>query len=917
MTTALLNTKLQTPLLRTDWVVRRRLIAQIEDGLAQRRKLTVVAAPAGFGKTTLILDWLAAKPRPHAWVTLDEQDNDLYRFWRYGIAALQRVDPAIGESVLASLETARPAAETLVTALINDLVMSGIFDDEDDRDDVIVLVLDDYHFIESSVIHSSVNFLLDNLPAQLHVVLTTRADPPLNLARRRARLTLTEIRAADLRFAEDEAAAYFNQAMHLNLTPTEIQVLEKRTEGWIVGLQLAALSLREQADRHAFVHALAGDDRYIGDYLIEEVLNQQPPAVQDFLLKTSILERFNAALCCAVTGVDESAQILEELDRGHLFVTPLDRGRRWFRYHRLFADLLQHQLHLKSNGHTAELQHRAVAWYAENDFAEEAVRIALAIPDHALAADLIERFALSMRNERGIAMPEAWMQALPDAIYADRPMLAAIRAEALLYVPDIQALSDAATWLNRAAEILDQKQDDSIETRQTRGYVAGLRAIYSVHSGQTPSQMIDSIDRALELLPDTHWARSKRASMLVSQGLARISTDEIALAEATLSRAIVQSGKIGAHCAQILAVYGLFLIERGRGDLTKAEEMTRSLLTQLSDRADRVPAIGALYLQLGMIQLERNELDTAQANLEFGLAQIPLSGEYGIEMNGLSTLARLHLARGNAESAARPLDQIRRVIKNISQLVGDDYLLLLHTRFWPWTLLSDAQIAEAMELADHVLAAPPPPSPSLLGQPRADYVRLLAAVRVRLHQHRSGQNILLTPLVALLLPHQAMAQQAGWTSRVVEVAIHLALLHHAQDNTAAALAALEPALVHAAVQRSLRPLLDEGEPMRQLLQSAVARGVHPERARQILEQFPAAEQAATPPPTQSPLIEPLNDREEAILRLLAQKRSRQEIADDLILSINTVKWHINNLYAKLGVEKRNEAILRAGELGIL
>ena len=917
MVTALLNTKLQTPPLRTDWVVRRRLIAQIEDGLAQQRKLTVVAAPAGFGKTTLILDWLAAKPRHHAWVALDEQDNDLYRFWRYVIAGLQRIDPAIGESVLASLETARPAADALVTALINDLVTSGIFDDEDDGEGVIVLVLDDYHLIDAPAVHNSVNFLLDNLPSQLHVVLTTRADPPLNLARRRARLALTEIRAADLRFSEDEAATYFNQAMRLNLTPAEIQALEKRTEGWIVGLQLAALSLREQADRHAFVHALAGDDRYIGDYLIEEVLNQQPPAVQDFLLKTSILERFNAALCRAVTGVDESAQILEELDRGHLFVTPLDRGRRWFRYHRLFADLLRHQLHLKNNGHTAELQRRAVAWYAENDYAEEAIRVALSVPDHGLAADLIERFALSMRNERGIAISDAWMEALPDAIYAARPLLAAIRAEALLYVPEMRALQGAASWLDRADAILDRQEDGSMEGRQIRGYVAGLRAILSIHSGQSPTQTIVNIDRALELLPDTPWARSKRASMLVSQGLAQIAINQIVQAEEVLTHAAEHSRKIGAHYAQVMAVYGLHLIERTRGNLGGVETMTRSLLDDLRDRADRIPAVGALYVQLGTVQFDRNQLDAAQDNLERGLAQIPLSGEYGIELNGLVMLLRLHQARGNAEGVARTYDRIARAMSGVAQILGEDYLILLRVRVFAWTSFSEVQIAEAVTWADQILAAPPPPSPILINQGRTNFVRVLAAVRIRLNQYRSGTPVALTPLFDLLMQHENVARSAGWRARVYDVAILASLLHHAQDNTAAALFALEPALRYVAEQGAVRLFLDEGEPMRQLLQSAVARGVQPETAHRILEQFPAAEQAATRPPTQSTLIEPLNDREEAILRLLAQKRSRQEIADDLILSINTVKWHINNLYAKLGVEKRNQAIARAVELGIL
>ena len=422
MTSPIPTTKLYAPPTRPELVERGRLVDLLEAGLD--RKLTLVSAPAGFGKTTLVSEWLRHTERPVCWLSLDRDDNDPIRFWRYVVAAMQTVDPALGGTVWAALEAGQqPSLDPLVAALINDLVMTP---------SPFVLALDDYHLIEAEQIHSGLNLLLDRQPPQLHLIVTTRVDPPFQLSRRRSRSELTEIRTADLCFSAAEAAEFLNARMALDLSPADLRTLEGRTEGWIVGLQMAAVALRAAEawqgpgpeSKHGFVVAFAGDDRYIGDYLVEEVLHRQSKRVQQFLLATSILDRFCAPLCDAVTGGTDSQEILDLLDRNNLFTVPLDTRRFWYRYHHLFADLLRRRLEQTGEAQdVASLHLSASRWYEREGFVAEAVSHALALPDLDWATTVIERHAPDVASQGEAILVRKWLEALPESRRRSSPYL--------------------------------------------------------------------------------------------------------------------------------------------------------------------------------------------------------------------------------------------------------------------------------------------------------------------------------------------------------------------------------------------------------------------------------------------------------------------------------------------------------------
>ena len=396
MSLPVLTTKLFIPQSRYKVVLRQHLIERLNDGLCrdkdQNRKLTLISAPAGFGKTTLVVVWVRQCETPAAWLSLDEGDNDLTRFLTYLVAALQTIDEHLGDSVVGMLQSPQqPSSDLILTALFNEVANhSGDF----------ILVLDDYHVIDSKAVDDALTFLLEHLPPQMHLVITTREDPNLPLARLRARDQLTELRATDLRFTPAEAAEFLNQVMGLNLSAEEVAALEARTEGWIAGLQLAALSMQGHQDVPGFIQAFAGDNRYIVDYLVEEVLQRQPEPVRNFLLQTSILDRLNGPLCDAVTGQQEGKARLEALERGNFFVVPLDDKRHWYRYHHLFADVLRVHLMAEQPDLVAALHRRASEWYEQNGSAADAIRHALAAEDFERAADLVELAVPAMRRSQ-------------------------------------------------------------------------------------------------------------------------------------------------------------------------------------------------------------------------------------------------------------------------------------------------------------------------------------------------------------------------------------------------------------------------------------------------------------------------------------------------------------------------------------
>ena len=650
----LLETKLHIPGLRRGQVPRPRLTARLTGGAA--RKLTLISAPAGFGKTTLVAEWLATMAddaRSTAWLSLDQGDSQASTFWSYVIAALQTVVPGVGATSLAMVrEPQSPPVESILATLVNDLSATAARRD-------LVLVLDDYHLIDAPEIHRGVAFLLERLPPHVRVVIATRADPGFPLARLRARGELTEIRAADLRFTADEAIAYLNDVMGLDLTAGDVAALEARTEGWIAALQLAALSMQGRSDAATFIASFAGDDRYVVDYLVEEVLQRQPEPVRRFLLRTSILARLNGGSTDAVTGEGRGKAMLEQLDRGNLFLIPLDDRREWYRYHHLFADVLLARLMDEEPDHVPDLHRRASAWYEGHGEPSEAIRHALAAGDMAHAADLIERFMPAMRRSRQEAGLLGWLQGLPDELIAARPVLSVHYAGLLLDSGQLAGaegrLRDAEKWLEGSDTPI---VSDAAEFRRLPGAIAVYRAADAHQRGDVASTTAYAT-RALELIDqDDHFGRGSAAGL---SALAHWTTGDLEAAHASWTDAMTDLESAGhladaVGCAIALAD---IRVEQGRlRDAMRTYERGLRLATEGRPAVVR----GAADMHVGMSErcLERGDLDTAVQHL---VTSKTMGEHLGTRQNPYRwcvAMARTRLVVGDQAGALALLDDAER-----------------------------------------------------------------------------------------------------------------------------------------------------------------------------------------------------------------------------------------------------------------
>jgi LuxR family maltose regulon positive regulatory protein len=893
MSASLLETKLYVPNQRGRLVPRRRLSDQLER--AAEARLTLVSAPAGFGKTTLLAAWLAADPRRQrsvAWLSLDETDNTPTGFWTYVIAALRTVAPHVGASSLALLQSIPPPLDAVLSELLNDL--SRLSTDS-------VLVLDDYHVIENREIHNGVAFLLDHLAPPLRLVIASRADPALPLARLRARGELVEIRAAALRFTPDEAGAYFNQVMELDLGAHEISLLETRTEGWIAALQLAALSLQGRQDSASFIAGFAGDDRYIGDYLVDEVLQRQPERLRRFLLDTSILDRLFGPLCDAVTDATGGKATLEAFDRGNLFVIRLDDQRRWYRYHHLFRDLLRSHLAEEQSDHVSDLHRRASAWYAQNGDRPEAIRHALAAPDFGKAAELIELEVPTLRRTRQEDTLRDWLAALPDELLRRRPVLSNVYAGALLASGQLDGvdvhLGDAERWLAgpdaAAAGMLDGVDEN--QYRQLAGSVAVHRAGYSLALGK-PSEAVSHARRALELAPqDDHLARGGAAGLL---GLVAWGSGDLETAEPMYTAALAslqRAGHVSDTFGLTIALAQIHIAQAHLGEAMRAYEQA----LQLGTAQGRVPARGTadMYVGLSEIFRERNELDAAARCLD----RSQELGEYaGLPQNryrAYVALARIQEARGDLGGALHLLRQADAVyaadfFPNVRPIPA------LQARVF----IRQAQLAEARAWARER---------RLSAEGELSYVREfehLTFARLLLAQRSASEALQLS---ARLL---RAADDAARTGSVIEVLVVQALAQQASGASSAAVVAVERALSLAEPERQIRVFLDEGTPMQGLLEAASKGKSAAGFARYLLTLFGKARSAV---PIEQASIEPLSDRELDVLRLLGTDLDGPQIARELVVTLNTVRTHTKNIYSKLGVNNRRAAIRRAEELDLL
>ena len=897
----LLATKLHVPRPRTQLVPRAHLVERLQRGA--ERALTLVSAPAGFGKTTLLAQWLAESGRPVAWLSLEPEDNDPSRFLSYLIAALQTLDAQMGATALALLHTPQPPPpETVLAVLTNDLVERGGGD--------VALVLDDYHVITADPIHRGMTFLLEHLPPQMHLILVTRADPPLPLARLRARGQLCEMRAADLRFGAAEASAFLQTVMGLDLPAEAIATLESRTEGWIAGLQLAALSLQGRADISGFLAAFTGSHRYVLDYLSDEVLTRQPTSVQTFLLHTCLLDRLSGPLCDTVTGQAGSQAMLEALDNANLFVVALDDERGWYRYHHLFAQVLRSHLQQTEPTLISELHRRASTWYERHDLPAEAVQHALAIPDAELAARLIEPIALSVTLQGQISTALEWMNVLPEALIRTRPLLCVYYASLLILINQLEAAEARV----REAERGVQEEMPAEQARTLLGYVLSTRAGIALFSGDIP-QAVSLAQQALELLPEAEvilragaLATTIRA-YLVSGDVTHATEHEVAAADVFIRT----SDHLFATVSSMTLLARLHVLQ---GRLRQAAAAYAQLV-QVVPRPEMLQtAFSSLfyYFGLGDLLRERNDLDAAEWHLAQGMALVKetLTVEPFVAVLGYTALARLQQARGNTREALATLDALARLAER--------------RHFPPHLVTQGAAVRAQLELAQGNLAAAIRWADTSGLSTEDDDLRYplegeyLALVRVRIAEARDDPAApflqdALHLLDRLLLDAETKARMGS----VLEILVLRALALEAQGDQTSALSTLEQPLMLAEPEGYIRLFVDEGPPMRALLHHAYTRGIVTRYVATLLAAFGEQHTAdlSLTSPRPSPFVEPLTEREREVLRLLLEGTSNREIAHRLVLSVNTVKRHVYNLCGKLGVQSRTQAIIRARTLNLL
>ncbi|WP_307427568.1 LuxR C-terminal-related transcriptional regulator [Pseudarthrobacter defluvii] len=871
--------------------------------------LTLVSAPAGFGKTTLLTEWLASASADGwsaAWLSLDKRDNDSTMFWTYFITALKTASDGVGAAALSLLQSAQPPIEAVLASLLNNL--HAVSSD-------VVLVLDDYHVIDAPDIHDGIAFLLEHLPPQVHLVIAGRADPVLPLARLRARGELVEIRAADLRFTADEAAAYLSGAMGLELTAGDIAALEGRTEGWIAALQLAALSMQGREDLAAFIAGFAGDDRYIVDYLAEEVLQRQPEDVQRFLLETSILDRLTGPLCDAVTGQDNGKLRLVELERANLFLVPLDDRRQWYRYHQLFADVLRARL-LEERGEELPVLHRrASTWYEQNGQAFDAVRHAVAAQDFDRAAHLVELAVPAIRRNRQEAVLRGWLKVLPDDVVRVRPVLGVGLVGTLVVSGDVEEaearLREVERWLKSLTDTSKEIQGrsaemvvaDEEEFRRLPETIEVYRAALALGRGDG-SGAAGHAQRALELAPEgDHLSRAAASGLL---GLAYWGRGELEAAHRAYAECMA-----GLHRARHLAdTFGCAIaladIRLAQGHLNDAMRTYERALERVPEQhGSALRGTADMYVGMSGVCRERGDLQGAARLLVRSQQLGPLSELPQNLYRWRVAMARIREAEGDPAGA---LD----LLAEADRLYVSDYfpnvrpVPALRARTW----VAQGRLGQALGwVRERALTA----------EDELSYLREfehITLARVLLARHTAERSTpSLDEAIRLLGRLLQAAEDGGRTGSIIEILVLHALADQMRGDIPAALAFLQRAAALSEPEGYVRIFADEGAPMASLLRAAVKQRTAPGYLRRLLTAMNNNTEETAP--VNQGLIEPLSERELDVLRLLGTDLDGPGIAHELTVSLNTVRTHTSHIYAKLGVNSRRAAVRRAEELGLL
>ena len=910
MDTGILQTKLNIPQVRPSLVRRAQLVNYLNTGLSV--KLTLVSAPAGYGKSTLVAGWIRdlplagseaqgrqEEPPQFCWLSLDEADNDLVRFLTYLVAALRTARPDAGEFFLETVRSPQlPPVESLMTFLINDLVLAPT---------PLIIVLDDYHLIKDGRIHQALAFLLDHMPSHLHIVMISRADPMIPLARLRGQGQLVELRQSDLRFSSQEAATFLNQIMGLGLTAEDVAQLNARTEGWIAGLQMAAVSLRQGKDPTGFIQAFSGSHRFVLDYLLEEVLQRQPPHIQEFLLYTAVLDRLAAPLCDYLIAdldlrdaegeIHQSQEILDYLEGANLFVIPLDDQRGWYRYHRLFADLLRQRLRETDPERIAALEHRAGYWLWQHDLPIEAIRHTLAAGDYPMAAELIEKTAESSLSRSEVSTLITQVQSLPEELVRARVELALYYAWALLLqgapLEQVEAgLPPVSAFNPRTAAI------ESL-----------MQAFIAVFRGQLVKAKTLSQQALADLDAGEPYWRSLAAwilGMSYPSMVEQFHDDELTMEEAV--RIGKESGNrmvvVSSMCEQAQML-------KRQGRLQEAKAMHEQALAQAVDQKGRyLPIAGEALMGLGEIALEWNELETAEDYLNAGLEKTRQWRKVAA-IPGFLLLARLRQAQQDTAGADEALQEAWQLARLFDATEYDD-LIVAAQQAKTWIQQGRLDLAEAWiesrRLLDPASIDASNQVDAYLQNALRRYEEIILA-RLLLAQ---GKPELANDLLAQLLP-----EVTKWRHKrlLLETQLLQAQSFFALGAVDLALDALQNALATGQPGGFVQLFLDERQPVARLLQAVKPSG--PQQQTYIEKLLDSFGPAHPSPPIPQSLVEPLSERELEVLQLIAEGFSNREIALELVVSLPTVKWHTSNIYGKLGVGNRTTAVAKARELRIL
>ena len=919
VTSPLLETKLYTPRWRAGLVPRARLTERLDH--VTKRKLTLVSAPAGFGKSSLLAEWLTGTPageRPAAWLSLDPSDNDPALFWAYFVTALQRVHSGVGESALSLLRSNQPPPiEKLLGTLLNEITASS---DEPSTgsSDGFVLVLDDYHVIEAQPVHTGISFLLDHLPPQMHLVIAGRADPPLPLSRLRGQGELAELRAADLRFTAEEAAAFLNEVMGLDLSAGDVAALETRTEGWIAGLQLAALSMQGREDVPSFITAFAGDDRYIVDYLVEEVLQRQPEEVRSFLLQTSILDRFSAPLCDAVTGRQDGKAVLEALERGNLFVVPLDDKRQWYRYHHLFGDVLRAHSMEEQPDRVPALHRLAAAWFEERSMAPEAIEQARAAGDHETVARILSANFEDFERTGQYTSISSWSASLPEEMVRKRPRLALIHAGSAVASEDnLRATRRLTAWAEDAIDAIESGGgfdptddiDGTVVGPDGLGALKGeLLAMKLVHSARKlqPKEIAGIVEQALELLPPGH--RTKGMLHMIRAGL-QMEASDIKLALPGLDRSVEEARRadnplllagVLTHRGQASVTMGR--LEEGRSSFEEA------ILAAQGASSEATLLMCGPHTGLAEVFLERADLAMATHHAEKALEFAGRSPTRSPVLYARTTAAQVLLAAGDTNAAMEQVEAAQRFVQGSSDSRFVSFLSSVRLKIYCWSgdLEAAADVVRVRELSPDVVVD------------RDNEEEVTAYARSLVADGDYSDAVL---VLSRVLP---IVRDGGRVQHEIHALTLQALAHELLGERARALESLGRATMLGEPGRFNRTFTVDGPAAGRLLE-ALADGAR--RGRGPAEAgSPSYLANLLPDPEVGPegtsasasdLAEPLTVRELEVLRLIAAGMRNQNIADQLFISLSTVKRHIANAYGKLDVSHRTEAVARANELNLL